>query len=186
MAYEIYDTPTSLKLVYNGTTRMLLKQHIREISVIKNNTIQIDLGEGRRVFLPFNNIAIPAMNDAAALVEELNNFSNSYQRFCFEQINSVLELINTTSGNNNGNNNGYYPWGYDPNYAGGMGRLIDERNPNVIYRAYSKTPNQTANDPAWIIERITTQDGIITHQWADGDTVNFNHNWNDRETLNYI
>ena len=185
MAYEIYDTPAALKLIYNGTTRMLLKYHIREISVVKNNTIQIDLGENRRVFLPFSNIAIPAMNNAAALVEELNNYANSYQRYCFEQIQNSLALINTTGGNS-GNNNGYNPFGYDPLFAGGAGRLIDERNPNVIYRGFSKFPNQTSNDAAWVIERITSQDGIITHQWADGDTTNFNHNWNDRETLNYI
>ena len=184
MAYEIYDTPTSLKLVFDGNTRMLLKQHVREISLVKNNTIQIDLGEGRRVFIPYNNIDVPALNDAPALVEELNNYVNSYQRFCYEQISNLLELIHLTGGNNN-NNGGYYPWGYDAALAG-MARLVDERNPNVIYRAYSRLANQSPDESAWVVERITTQDGIVMHQWADGDATNFNHNWNERENYNYV
>ena len=183
MAYEIYDTPTSLKLVFDGNTRMLLKQHVREISLVKNNTIQIDLGEGRRVFLPFNNIAVPAMNDPYALIEELNNYVNSYSQYCYEHIINVLELINATGSGGNGNNG--YPWWWDGNPYNKTARLFDERNPNVIYKGYSNNSSTNTNDYSWSIERITTQDGIVTHEWADGDMMNFGHGWNERENYNY-
>ena len=180
--YQITDTPTALKLTSNGVIRMLEKNHIREISLVKNNTIQIDLGNNRRVFLPFASITAPQMNTAESLVEELNSYLNSFQQNCFTQFTTLLSSI---AGNNGTHNPVDYSWMGNSIFFKNP-KVIDEKNPNVIYKGYSQADDTQLTEPKFCIERISTMDNsTIVHEWANGDTANYNCNWNDRETYNY-
>jgi hypothetical protein len=155
----------------------LLKQHIREISIVKNDTIQIDSGNGRRVFLPFNLISIPVMNDAYTLIVELNNYINSYTKYRFEHFIFLLEQIQSNGGNGGGNPQ--YIYKKTP-------KMMDERNPNVIYRGFTANANDSITEPLFCIEKITiVEPGIMKREWAEANTTAFNLLWNERETYNY-
>ncbi|MFM2224281.1 MAG: hypothetical protein RJA07_483 [Bacteroidota bacterium] len=183
ISYQITDTPTALKLISNGIVRMLEKNHIREISVVKNSTIQIDLGEDRRIFLPFSNITVPVLNDVAALVEELNNYVNSFQQYQYSHIIQLLEQIQFNAGNGGGNPQDYVWFSYIYHKTP---KVVDERNPNVIYRGFIANANDRVVDPLFCIERITSiEPGVTVREWAEGDITNFNLIWNERETYNY-
>ena len=184
MSYQITDTPTALKLVGNGITRLLLKQHIREIGVVKNNTIQIDLGT-KKVFIPFADITVPAAQSSAdALALLLNDYVYSDTKNRQSDILQQLVSINANEANISANSNNF--GNSNNNVVPPVLRVTDDKNPNMVYNGYCNQMSVAIDTADYIIERVLSQDGITMHQFPDGNNTQYLHKWADRETLNYV
>ena len=61
--------------------------------------------------------------------------------------------------------------------------LIDEGNPNVIYKGFA-SPSAKLDEPVWAIQKITHLNDVCSYQWADGNK-NFDNIWNNRAELTY-
>ena len=182
MSYQIIDTPNALKIIWNGTARYFIKQQIREISVVKNNNIQLDLGT-KKVFIPFTDITAPLINSAEALVEVICDFVYSDIKKRQSDILQQLVGINTNGADILTNANNFNTYN---NPQKSFLRITDDKNPNVIYNGYCQDAQIAIDEAFYIIERITIQDGITMHQFPDGINMQYIHKWADRENINYI
>ena len=79
---QIINNGASLKIIADGATRNILKHQIREVSVINDTVIKIDIGQGalNNIFLNYADVSNPVTPTPDALVEAinamlLNNFS---------------------------------------------------------------------------------------------------------------
>ena len=167
---EIYDAGASLKVVSGTDVRYIMKQNIREVSVIKGSILKIDIGGGalNNIFIAYADITFPIMANAAQIRDYINNTylgqldgSNSLSNLTAitDKIRTELELLSVPL-------------------------VRDDSNPNMIYEGYA-VPATATNAAAWAIKRITQSGSQTSSQWAGGNR-NFINVWNDRATLTYL
>jgi hypothetical protein len=166
----ISDDGCSIRIERNGNNRMILKSHIKEISIIKNTVLHIDLGDDRRIFIPCSEISNPNVSEPVALLSILSNWVDSVANARFVEVSGKLDEIKTNIG---GNQNNYT-----------RPQITDTNTPNIIYNGFCNTDELHFEEASWNVERMTHADGIMTRQWADGST-DYSHIWNERETYLY-
>jgi len=167
---EIYDAGASLKVVNGSDVRYIMKQNIREVSVIKGTILKIDIGGGalNNIFIAFADITFPILANAAQVRDLINNTylgqldggaSMSSLTAITDKIRVEVELLSSPL-------------------------VRDDSNPNTIYEGYA-APATAINAAAWAIKRITQSGSQTVSQWANGNK-NFVNVWNDRATLTYL
>lgn len=166
---EIFNNGASLKLIMDGVTRNILKNQIREITVINETVIKIDIGMGtlNNIFFDFAEVTNPIGKDAADLVEIINTMMlNSYAGISTEknQEAEISELRDIKT-----------------SLLFQKAAISDETNPRTIYKGYAPAGALTS-DPVWSIEKVTNDRGIYSIQWAGGNRE-FNKVWDDRKGL---
>lgn len=189
MPVQIVNNGASLKITNSGAVRRILKSQIWEISVIKTNVIKIDLGLGalHNIYINFADVDSPVTATPDALCDNINNMMQSLvsggatdqnqlsEITQLQNINTAISSLNTTISNGGSGGGGAFS----------EALVVDESNPNVIYRGYAN-PNSSQAAAVWAIKKTTTNSNgdITTTTWADGNQ-NFDNIWNNRATLAY-
>ena len=179
MAITIENNGGSLKITEDGAARFVLKNQIREVEVVRDTIIKLDIGQGalNNIFIDQANVTVPASTSVEDLRDQLMGFiqSNlSITGFATElNQNKELETLKSLQTTINALNEKVF---IDP-------ALVDESNPNVIYNGYA-LPGAKATDPVWVIQKVTKVKGVLTYQWAGGNKT-FDKVWNNRTALIY-
>ncbi|MDO8998322.1 MAG: hypothetical protein Q7W45_01050 [Bacteroidota bacterium] len=185
MAIQIINNGASIKIINGTQIRNLTKNQIIEIVVVKTNIIKIDIGKGAlyNVFVPFADVTSPVVADAEALKEAINEMlaagaiagtaTEAKQNIEIERLTSLNTTADTIKNAVNALDNKIF---FEP-------VIIDESNPNVIYKGFA-SPSANVEDAVWAIQRINNSGDVCTYQWADGNK-NFDNIWNNRINLSY-
>ncbi len=184
MATEIVNNGGSLKVTINGEPRLILKSQIRDVNVLRDTIIKIDIGQGA-----LNNVYVDQVdvtNPASASVDDLRdqiiamlNGNSAGLATEVKQDNEIATIqdlktqvadLQTKVGSVDSK------LFFEP-------VIVDESNANVIYKGYA-VPGAKTSDPVWAIERITSQKGVMSYKWAAG-TKSFDKVWDNRAALIY-
>ena len=128
MAITIENNGASLKITEDGATRFVLKNQIREVEIVRDTIIKLDIGQGalNNIFVDQANVTAPASTGAEDLRDQLMGFiqtSTGITGFATEvNQNKELETLKSLQATVNALNEKMF---IDP-------ILIDESNPNVI------------------------------------------------------
>jgi hypothetical protein len=184
MAIEISDNGASLKIKNGTQVRFIMKNQIQEIVVVKTDTVKIDIGKGAlyNVFIPFADVTVPAVANVEALRDAINEMlshaaagtaTEAKQIEEIEKLNNLNTTVDQIKSSVNSLDNKVF---FEP-------VLIDESNPNIIYKGFA-SPAAKPEDAVWAIQKISNTGDICSYQWADGNK-NFDNIWNDRAALAY-
>ncbi|MBS1635905.1 MAG: hypothetical protein JST26_08260 [Bacteroidetes bacterium] len=179
MAITIENNGASLKITEDGATRFVLKNQIREVEVVRDTIIKLDIGQGalNNIFVDQASVTAPASTGVEDLRDQLMGFiqtTTNITGFATEvNQNKELETLKSLQNTINALNEKMF---IDP-------ILIDESNPNVIYNGYA-LPGAKVADPVWAIQKVTKVKGVLTYQWAAGNKT-FDKVWNNRTALIY-
>jgi hypothetical protein len=176
MSVEIKSIGTNLSVKVGDNTRILAKTLVREVVILRNNTLKLDIGGGalRNIFLPIVDITLPAHTDNVTLLEAVNTMLVPAEVAIqneLDELQNVVEHLQTLVGNMNP------AFLQEPMF-------IDEGNPRAIYTGYAVSGSQT-NEAKFAIMRTTiTDEDIIVNEWANGN-LNATNIWDNREGLTY-
>jgi hypothetical protein len=185
MAIEITNNGASLKIKNGLQIRNIMKAQIIEIVVVKTNIIKIDIGKGAlyNIFIPYADVTVPITADPEALKDAINDLlaaasiaGNATEAKQIEEIgklNLLNEQVTTIKNAVSTLDNKIF---FEP-------VLIDESNPNIIYKGFA-SPAANAEEAVWAIQRISNTGDVCSYQWADGNK-NFDNIWNNRTSLLY-
>ena len=176
MSIQITALGTNLTIKNGINNRTLAKAFVREVSILNNNTLKLDIGGGalRNIFLPIADITVPAHTDNASLLLSVNNMITPPEVAIQEELTNLENVV-----------------GHLEVLVGNMNpaflqepMFIDEGNPKVIYTGYAVSGSAT-NEPKFAIMRTTLTDNeIIVNEWANGN-LNAENIWDNRTTLEY-
>lgn len=182
----IIDNGVSLKITVGTNVRNVLKAQIKEISIIKNDVIKIDVGEGalRNIFLPYTDVTSPSQPDAASLRDTVLSYleppggtgsgaTEAKQDTQITSLNAIQNSVQNIQGYVSSLDNKIF---FEP-------LQIDNSGAGVVYKGYA-LPGSSQDNPVWAIEKIETVSGVEVHTWANGGK-GFNSRWVLRETLLY-
>jgi hypothetical protein len=184
MATEIADNGSSLKVTTDGVTRYIIKSQIKEVVVVRDTIIKLDIGQGALYNEFFDQTAVDAPQSKG--VEDLR-----------DQIMGMLQI--TVAG-------GATAQKQDDQRAQIVGlqaslidlqgkigalsdkvrvepQIVDETNPNTVYRGFA-APGAKTSDAVWGVQRITNTRGVLAFMWAGGSKALANI-WDNRKTLVY-
>lgn len=176
MSIEILSVGTNLSIKNGENTRIIAKSLVREVSILKNSTLKLDIGGGalRNIFLPIVDIILPVHADNVALLTAVNNMLTPPEiaiQAELDNLENVVGHLEVLVGNMNP------AFLQEPMF-------IDEGNPKVIYSGYAVSGSLT-NEPKFAIMRTTiTDNDIIVNEWANGN-LNAENIWDNRENLEY-
>ncbi len=183
MPIEIINNGASLKIKNGAQERNIMKSHIREIVVVKNNTVKIDIGKGAlyNVFIPYADVLQPTTASPEALKDAINDMltvitqgmEHQTQNEEITKLNQMNETLSTIRNSVSSLDNKVF---FEP-------ALVDESNPNIIYKGYAN-PGAKMEEPVWAIQKISYTDDVCTYQWADGNK-DFDNIWDNRTALVY-
>ena len=170
MAIEITNNGASLKIKNGLQIRNIMKAQIIEIVVVKTNIIKIDIGKGAlyNIFIPYADVTVPVTADPEALKDAINDLlaaasivGNATEAKQIEEIgklNLLNEQVTTIKNAVSTLDNKIF---FEP-------VLIDESNPNIIYKGFA-SPAANAEEAVWAIQRISNTGDVCSYQWADGN-----------------
>ncbi len=184
MATEIINNGTSLNIVTDGSPNFIIKSQIRDVNVLRDTIIKIDIGQGalNNVFIDQATVDVPVSKDvndlrdqiiamlqgnAAGLATELKQDSE------IATIHDLQTQVKDLQGKMGSVDSKLF---FEPT-------IVDENNPNFIYKGFA-IPGSKTSDPVWAIEKITSKKGVLSYQWAGG-TKNFDKVWDNRTALVY-
>ena len=184
MATIIENNGASIKITENGASRFILKYQIREVEIVRDTIIKIDIGQGalNNIFVDQADVTVPA----TAKVEDLRDFimgllqtnvtGTATEAKQTEEINEI-KTLQTVVGNLQAKVNSLdEKTFFQP-------KLVDESNANVIYNGFA-LPGAKLDVGVWAIQKVTKTNGVYSYQWAGGDK-NFDKVWNNRKALIY-
>ncbi len=184
MATIIENNGGSIKITENGASRFVLKYQVREVEIVRDTIIKIDIGQGA-----LNNIYVDQADVTApvtATVEELrdqiigmlqtNVTGTATEAKQTEEINEIKNL-QAVVGNLQAKVNSLD----DKTFF--QPKLVDESNANVVYNGFA-VPGTAVDAPVWAIQKVTKTNGVYSYQWAGGNR-NFDKIWNNRKALIY-
>lgn len=176
MSIEIKSIGTNLSIKVGENTRLLAKSLVREVNILRNTTLKLDIGGGalRNIFLPIADIVLPVHTDQATLLDAVNTMLTPPEVAIqgeLDELQNVVGHLETLVGNMNP------AFLQEPMF-------IDEGNPKVIYTGYA-TSESLPSEPKFAIMRTTiTDEDIIVNEWANGN-LNATNIWDNREGLTY-
>jgi hypothetical protein len=185
MATQIINNGASLKIVVNGATRLILKNQIIEVVVVRDTIIKIDIGQGAlyNIFIDQLDVTAPVSVSVSDLRDKIMDMLQSASASGLateqKQIDGNAEIVNVKNSINDMkdkvntlNDKLFYE-----------AKLVDESNANVVYKGFAN-PGAATNMPVWAILRITNTSGVLSYQWADGNKT-FDNIWDIRKVLSY-
>lgn len=185
MATEITNNGSSLKIVTDGSPRFILKNQIREVEVVRDTIIKIDIGQGAlyNVFIDQTTVDAPVSKDVndlrdqiIAMLQTTSAAGLATQDLQTAEINQISALQQSVSGLNDKVTSLDNKLFYQP-------ALIDESNANYVFEGFA-TPGQKTSDPVWAILKVSNVKGVLSYQWAGGNK-NFDKVWDNRKVLVY-
>ena len=177
MPTQISDNGASIKIVSDDGSRTILKSQIREVDVVRDTIIKIDLGQGAlyNVFIDQADVTAPtstSVDDLCAQIIAMLQISGA--GLATQQAQSVqIDQLKSLQASVGALNDKEF---YQPS-------LVDESNAGVVYKGYA-VPGVKTSDPVWAVQKITNKKGVLSYQWAGG-TKNFDKVWDNRKALVY-
>lgn len=185
MATEIINNGSSLKIVTDGSPRFILKNQIKEVEVVRDTIIKIDIGQGAlyNVFVDQTEVT----NPASASVEELRDkiidmlqtaaavglATEAKQTEGNAEIVNLKNSVSQLSEKVTAMNDKIF---YEP-------KLVDETNSNAVYKGFAN-PGAATDQAVWAILKVTNNKGVLSYHWAGGNK-NFDKVWDNRKALVY-
>ena len=184
MATTIENNGASIKITEDGVSRYVLKYQIREVEIVRDTIIKIDIGQGalNNIFVNQANVTVPASANVEALRDlimgmlQSNVTGTATEAKQTEEIGEIKNLqavIGNLQAKINSLDDKTF---YQPS-------LVDESNPNAVYNGFA-LPGAKVTEAVWAIQKVTKVKGVLTYQWAAG-TKTFNKIWNNRIALIY-
>ncbi len=184
MATEIVNNGASLKITTGTESRLILKSQIRDVNVLRDTIIKIDIGQGalNNVYVDQAEVSNPASVSVDDLRDKIiamlagNSSGLATELKQDSEIATIQDLkvqvadLQTKVGSVD---NKLF---FEP-------ALVDENNPNTVYKGYA-LPGAKTGDPVWAVEKITSKNGIQSYKWAGGTKV-FDKVWDNRAALIY-
>ncbi|MDP3146043.1 MAG: hypothetical protein Q8T03_13320 [Bacteroidota bacterium] len=185
MATEIINNGSSLKIVTDNAPRFILKNQIKEVEVVRDTIIKIDIGQGAlyNVFVDQAEVTTPVSATVEELrdkiMEMLQSAEHSGLATEIKQTEGNAEIVNLKNSMNemkdkvNALNDKLF---YEP-------KLVDESNANLVFKGFA-VPGAKTDEPVWAVLKVTNTKGVLSYQWADGNK-NFDNVWDNRKVLVY-
>lgn len=184
MTVEIVNNSASLKIISDGSPRFVLKNQIREVEIVRDTIIKIDIGQGAlyNVFVDQAEVTVPVSLNVADLRDKIMEMlQTSVNGLATEQkqtegnseIVNIKNSVNDMKDKVNALNDKLF---FEP-------KQIDEANANVVYKGFANLGAQNA-DAVWAIQKVTNNKNVLTYQWAGGNK-NFDKVWDNRKALVY-
>jgi hypothetical protein len=178
MSTQIINSGASIKVVTDNVPRFILKNQIKEVGVLRDTIIKIDIGQGAlyNIFIDQLEVTAPTNTSVDDLRDKIMDMLQTTLSGGLateqKQIEGNTEIVNVKNSIAVINDKLFYDC-----------RLVDESNSNVVYKGFAN-PGALTTQPVWAIQKITNSGGILSYQWADGNK-NFDNIWNNRKTLPY-
>lgn len=178
METQIINNGSSLKIVTDNEPRFILKSQIREVEIVRDTIIKIDLGQGAlyNVFIDQAIVTEPQTQSVAELRDKIADYLqvSTAAGLATEQLQTEgnLEIANLKDSVNLLNEKLFY----EP-------KLVDETNANVVYKGFAN-PGAKKDEPTWAILKITNTKGELSYEWSKG-AKSFDNVWNNRKALIY-
>ena len=182
MATEIQNNGASLNIVTDGTPNYILKSQIRDVNVLRDTIIKIDIGLGalNNVFIDQTAVDAPVSKDVNDLRDQILGMLQTSSAGLATEVKQDSEIA-TIKNLQTQVADLQTKLGSVDNKLFFEPALVDENNPNYIYKGYA-VPGSKSSDAVWAIEKISAKKGILFYQWAAG-TKNFDKVWDNRATL---
>lgn len=180
----IENNGASIKITEDGVSRYILKYQIREVEIVRDTIIKIDIGQGalNNIFIDQASVTIPAsasveiLRDLIMGMLQSNVAGTATEAKQTEEIAAIANLQTAVSALQTKVNSIEDKTPYQPS-------LVDESNANAVYNGFA-LPGAKVTDPVWAIQKVTKVKGVLTYQWAAG-TKAFDKIWNNRVALIY-
>lgn len=174
MAIQIINNSTTLTINNGSISRTINKSLIREVSILKNNILKLDIGGGalRNIFLPMADINVPN----GAPLDKLQAVNTMLVPQDVAILNDLGALSNTVNG-------------IQAKLAGMLPAtlqqpiLIDDSNPHVIYSGFA-TIGSSTSEPSWAIMRTILEGDVQRNQWVNNHQE-ANYVWDNRIEYEY-
>lgn len=185
MATEIINNGASLKITTDGSPRFVLKNQIKEVAVVRDTIIKIDIGQGAlyNVFVDQAEVTNPASANVEELRDKLMEMLQTQATVGLatevkqtEGNAEIVNLKNTVSQLSEKVTSMNDKIFYEP-------KLVDETNSNAVYKGFAN-PGAKSDAPVWAILKVTNNKGVLSYHWADGNK-NFDKIWDNRKALQY-
>lgn len=184
MATEIVNNGASLKITTDGEDRFILKSQIKDVNVLRDTIIKIDIGQGalNNVYVDQATVTNPVSTSVSDLRDKiLAMLQGSTAGLATEQkqdseIATIQDLKVQVSDLQNKVGSVDSKLFFEP-------LLVDENNANTVYKGYA-LPGAKTSDPVWAIVKITSKNGLLSYKWAGGNKT-FTKIWDNRATLIY-
>jgi hypothetical protein len=176
MNISITNNHTTLTIANGENTRTINKTLIREVSILKNNILKLDIGGGalRNIFLPIAEISEPTFGDAVDLTEQINAMLVPQD----ETILNDLTDLSATIGGIQNRLSGLMPATLQQPI------LVDDSNPNVIYSGFAVIGANTHAAQWAIMRTILGTDDVQRNQWVNGAQL-LESSWDARFNYTY-
>lgn len=185
MATEILNNGASLKITSDGSPRFVLKNQIREVAIVRDTIIKIDIGQGAlyNVFIDQADVTVPTSASVDDLRDQIMAMLQTSvaaglatQELQTQEINQIKTLQESVTGLKDKVTSLDNKLFFDP-------AIIDQSNANVVYEGFSN-PGVKTSEPLWAILKVTNAKGVLSYQWAGGNK-NFDKVWDNRKALVY-
>lgn len=185
MAIEIINYGGSLKIVTDESLRLLLKNQIREVEVVRDNILKIDIGQGAlyNVFIDQSEVTSPVTESVEELrdiiidmIQPASSEGMATERTQSEgnqKMDALKHTVEELSGKVGSLGEKFF---YEP-------KLVDETNANAVYKGYA-VPGAKPSEAVWAVLKITNSKGVLSYHWAGGNK-NFDKVWDNRKVLTY-
>lgn len=180
---EIINQGASIKVITNGIARFVTKFQIKEIAIIKDDYIKLDIGQGLyNVFIHHPEVSKPVTANVEELREAINGMLESSnaggateakQNAGIEELFSIRAELEIVKNKLNSLNEKIF---FEP-------LLKDESNPKTIYKGFAM-PGSKSSDPIWAIQKTSVSGNITVTKWAKG-SKELENIWDNREALQY-
>lgn len=182
MATEIANNGASLKITSDASPRFIMKSQIREIEVVRDTIIKIDIGQGalNNVFIDQVDVTLPVSKSVDDLRDQIMEMlqggvaglaTEQKQTDEIQKISALQEQVKDVQNKIGSVDSKLF---FDP-------ALVDESNANVVFKGYAVPGAKTA-DAVWAIKKIIFRKGVLSYQWAEGNK-NFDKVWDNRQKL---
>lgn len=185
MITEIINSGSSLRLISDGSPKFILKNQIREVEIVRDTIIKIDIGQGTlyNVFVDQLEVTNPASANVGELRDKIMEMlqttltaglaTEQKQTEGNTEIVNIKNSVNDMKDKVNALNDKLF---FEP-------KQIDEANANVVHKGFANPGAQNV-DAVWAIQKIINNKDVLTYLWAGGNK-NFDKVWNDRKVLVY-
>jgi hypothetical protein len=170
----ITNNHTTLTIMQGANTRTINKTLIREVVLLKNNILKIDIGCGalRNIFLPIADITSPQFAGVKDLEAKLNAMLVPQDETILNDLTDLSVTINAMQTKLSG----MMPATLQQPI------LIDDSNPYEIYSGYAIIGSNTS-ETKWAIMRTILENDVQRNQWVNNHQ-HANYVWDNR--LDYI
>lgn len=184
MAFQIFNDGACIRIESGTKILLVTKEQVKTIDTIQNNIVRIDIGEGplKNIFINYQDVTAPVVTSASELRDLIKGMllSDQYdggdateqgQVNILDKLTDIAATLQTIKLT-------------EVDLSKMEPSLVDESNPNVIYRGWHSATGNPA-EMEWALQKISRIDDTVHYEWAWGTQKQI-HIWNDRASQLYL